>query len=542
MITTSKEPLTYEEQRTHYEKKAAELTSAEWKRLRILCKTNLFFLCSILGYKRLSTNLHGDLCKYMDESRTERFKEILLPRGHFKSSICTIAHSVQLILPDDTGSLPWPYNLGPEIRILLCHAAHGVSSRFLGAITRAVMYNESLLTLFPEILPDPLVHRVNKTELEIPHRINNPEPTIDTMGTGASSESKHYNYIKLDDMIGRKHYKSRTEMEAAIDFFDNIQSFFSLFSEDILDLVGTRWGKNDVYGHAEETYGAKLSRFVKGFWKKDENGDFDLDENHQRKPIFPEEFTRESVEILQKNVPIWNAQYLNDPQEGDGEFPQNWLRFFYWTDVKARKFKAKMVDGHFTDFTCQELDRVFLVDPAVSGQTGFVVTGTAGRGYTFTLEAIKKAWSPPEFIDFLFQRVLFWQPRLVAIESVNFSALYESWLAREMAFRRIYFRVEPIVISKKEDKGARIMGLSSYYANWQLFHNPAQEDIIDEFRHFNSESCDNSHLLDALSQGPVVWKKFSGLRQDDAKIAEMHRKVLASRDPVTGYTPIVYSQ
>src|SRR5688572_22336201 len=63
----------------------------QWEQLRWLAKHNLFFLSnSILGYERLSVNLHAHLCKWIQSHWTDRFLEILLPRNHFKSTIDTI--------------------------------------------------------------------------------------------------------------------------------------------------------------------------------------------------------------------------------------------------------------------------------------------------------------------------------------------------------------------------------------------------------------------------------------------------------------------
>jgi hypothetical protein len=59
----------------------------------------------------------------------------LMPRAHFKSTIETISGNIQRALPDDAGDEQYPWNLGPDIRILICHAIEKKANEFLYSIT-----------------------------------------------------------------------------------------------------------------------------------------------------------------------------------------------------------------------------------------------------------------------------------------------------------------------------------------------------------------------------------------------------------------------
>src|SRR5678809_694340 len=116
--------LTQQENIYRAQKKAEEkysgLSTDVWNGLRRRCKTDLFFLAyAICGYSKLSVNLHGHLCAWTLRNRSARFREILLPRGHYKSTIETIVDAIRICLPDDVGDQPWPENLGPNCRLLL---------------------------------------------------------------------------------------------------------------------------------------------------------------------------------------------------------------------------------------------------------------------------------------------------------------------------------------------------------------------------------------------------------------------------------------
>src|SRR3990167_9950997 len=118
------------------EKQFSQIDSETFKRLQYKAKTDSYFLCySILGYTELNTNFHMHFCNWLNATRGEHYRLTLLPRGHFKTTIETITDSIQLVLPDVTGLMPYPYNLGPNARLMLGHETGDGASRFLFEIT-----------------------------------------------------------------------------------------------------------------------------------------------------------------------------------------------------------------------------------------------------------------------------------------------------------------------------------------------------------------------------------------------------------------------
>src|SRR3954468_18169974 len=87
------------------ENRFREIDSDTYQFMRKRCKNDLFYLnTAILGHDRLSPNLHGHLCSWMERNSEWHFREILLPRGHFKSTVCTIADGIQIVLPDTSSN------------------------------------------------------------------------------------------------------------------------------------------------------------------------------------------------------------------------------------------------------------------------------------------------------------------------------------------------------------------------------------------------------------------------------------------------------
>lgn len=512
--------------------------------LRIRAKRDLFFLCyAVLGNTRLSPNLHGHLCSAVKRTEHDRFHEYLLARGNFKSTILTIGKNIQRVLPIDDKDLaydgwwlpkgetqtpiPWPASLGTDCRVLIAHETHEGAARFLYAISNHFLSNVLLQALFPEAIPSPRKHRINKWELELPRSITgNPEPTIDTLGVGGKSQGRHYNHISLDDIFGDKARDSAAESETVKEWFDNIQAFFSTFKEDTMDLIGTRYSHDDIYAHAEERYGKQLIVYKR---KIEEPNPLNPSETII---TFPEEFTPESLEILKKNKRIYKAQYLNDPDEGEAGFKKEDKRYFYWRGLND----LVAFDGvKQSAVSVRDLDVVILIDPGVSETGGMLVTGMDHNQRIFTLVALALDLKTPALTELVFKQVSRWQPRLVAVESDVFAATFEHWWRTEMQVRGIRFKVEP-VYTKKKSKDDRIAGLEQYFASHLIFINEAQNDFEREIDTWGKSK--NIHILDALAYGPEVWKRGyppgSGGRIDHQYASEGTE----GRDVNTGYSEI----
>lgn len=518
------------------EKRRNELSKEEFHLLRVRAKRDLFFLCTgILGNTRLSVNLHGNLCEHVYNTRINRFHEYLLPRGHFKSTILTIGHSIQIFLPYteedrqydiDPEPLGWPFELGPDCRILIGHETAESAARFLFAITSHVTGNPLLMALFPEIVPSKRKHRINKWELELPRSDaarGNPEPTVDTLGVGAKSQGRHYNFIKLDDIWGDKARDSIAEGETTIQWFDNIQSFFSTFKKDHLDLTGTRYNHDDVYSHAHEVYGNTLIKYIRKIEEFDPVA-------KKKVPIFPEEFDEESLNILRKNKKIFSAQYENDPDTSGSGFDPEWKKYFYWVN----RHTIAVFDGNQrTTVDVRDLDIVFLIDPG-ERTGGFAVTGMDFKGRVFVLVAMLIDFIAPVLTELVFSNVMRWQPRTVAIESDALQSVFQYWWLSEMQKRAIRFHITP-VYTKQRSKDERIMGLSNYLSANQFFMNEKQEDLINEFARCGKSR--NVHIWDAIAYGPEVWRPgfVPGWREQMQGVGSQK---VSGRDPETGYSVI----
>lgn len=510
------DPQHLSERRDKAEKFASSYTHDEWLMIRRRAKADPYFLCyGVLGYNKLSVNLHGDLCTWMVNTDNEQFREILLPRSHYKSTVLTVGDSIRIALPDDAGVSPYPRNLGTNVRICIGHETHDMAARFLSSITTHFMSNITLMSLFPECVPIPRKQTINTHELELPRSDIWSEPTFDTFGVGARSQGRHYNFLKLDDLFGSEARDSDTVRATVYDWFDNIQAFFSAFATDHFDLIGTRWAFDDLYEHAHKQYGPLLKRYIRGVEETGKDG--------IKRTIFPEEFPIEKLGILRRNPKIFNAQYANDPAIGGSEFPEDWIQYFVWDGENTIIANDKRI-------SLRNCDVIIFYDPALNGQGGYCITANDNNDNVYVIKAVKKVWTPPEFVAELFADVIRWNPRLVVIESVLFSDLYQHWLIREQAFRGVRFRIEPAK-TRQKSKTSRIRGLSNFYAAKHIFYEATQSDLIQEHRTFGASK--EIHILDALAYGPLYWRRGAAIARND--MVSVRDKV-SNRDPITGYS------
>ncbi len=518
------------------EQKLEHLTSDQIKHLRIKSKNNLFFLAyGILGFDLLHPVLHRDYCRWFDTTRdTAQFRLSLLPRSHFKSTINTISDTIQVLLPDDLGTSLYPRNLGPNVRILIAHEIDSKAQQFLSAIRDFVYTGDVLLTLFPELTPSK-GRKDNKGELELNRDKIWPEATVSTMGVGGKRQGSHFNYLKPDDLQGESATYSKAELVATKQWVDNLQSYLLTTSIDKIDFAGTRWAFDDVWKHIMDIYGDSLKIYHRAVIEKNPV-------TGKREPIFPvtydkdgniiSGFTEKSLDILKRNKKVWTAQYLNNPLEGASTFQEDWLR--YWNWFQDRRHVA-IFSGNEKEPTAvydiSDLDKVIFIDPAMTGNFGIAVTGTTPKGQHLVLDSIKREFEQPEFINWLFQAVNKWKPRLVVIEGVLFSHLYQHWLVREMSARHTRFPIEA-ASTRQKAKEERITGLSHYFEAGQILFHQEQHDIIQEFREFGAST--NIHILDALAYGPEYWRNPPPQHVLNS-IREAEYTVMG-RDNLTGYS------
>lgn len=512
-----------------------------------------FLITNILGYDKLTPRAHAHLCKFTQDPPLYNKKPILrrmiqMPRSHFKTTICTIGDSIQEVIND------------PNIRILLVASSAMNAERFLKEISNHFKQNELFRWLYPEIIPNDFSKIVwNKNEITVVRDAHWREPTIDTIGSKGDVQSRHYNLIKADDIIGEKELNSESEMEKTIEWCSGLESLLVSPIKDRIDYVGTRWRLDDVYAWVEQFYSKADDKktevslgpyaFVKGeiaiFRRpaRDENGD----------PIFPELISREVLDRLMREAPHrYAAQYANDPKaEGLTTFKEEWLRFYkaggedgrtvLWTEqdnngVTLEKFARP-----------QDLERMVFCDPAVGEikkacRNALLVVGVLKRSKSpliFLLDYKIGQYRVDQLVDYIFEADKKWNPDFISIEKYGFQGALEHWITEraekdELPYPPVVLYPRQGMQSSEMAKDQRIKGLQPFFRSGQIYIPEGASEFMEEYTYYPRGRFKDS--LDALAQGPSYWPKSENEEAEDAAL-EYEMKVMASIGP-DGYSII----
>jgi len=327
------------------------------------------------------------------------------------------------------------------------------------------------------------------TETQIiikPRTVNRKEPTIQTGSVDTSLVSQHYDIIIADDLVSRNNIGTKEQMDKVKQYW---RDSVSLLEENGIQIdIGTRWHFDDLHGWLLEEY-PELPVFIRGCF--DENG----------LPIFPEKFTKESLENIKKEIGSYDFSclYLNNPiDDENADFKRSW-------------FENKYTDE---DLKGKTLNTFITLDNAPSTKEGTDYIGIIvcsvdinNKWYLRHVERFKG--NTPQLIDKIFDLRNYWKPLKIGVEQKAFEDLIKPYLDQEMRKRNIFFTIEEL-----KDKGVRkedrIRGrLQGRFESKSIFlkKNPEDNtnDLIDELVRFPKSKFDD--LGDALQyQSEIVQK------------------------------------
>src|ERR1700691_6066438 len=246
------------------------------KTRRILHRLNtlgsFYYFCTVVLRKNKfqqnpspDSNLHFQMCRVVEK---DGLKEVIeIPRDHFKSTVYSECYPMWRALPFTEEDENYMRGMGygdrfiqwmkfahnQDVRILLVseviNNAKKLGSRIAGHYTG----NDLFRYLFSEILPGPAetwndesLHHMRSKEGRIQG-----EGTYDFIGVGSATQSRHYDIVIQDDLVGRAAFESDTTMQKTIEYH---QLLVGAFDAKVGDggrdndeiVVGNRWSYKDL--------------------------------------------------------------------------------------------------------------------------------------------------------------------------------------------------------------------------------------------------------------------------------------------------------
>lgn len=490
------------------------------QRLRTLAQQSTYFMGKVVvGFHDLDPDLHGMMAKWIQ--RPTKRKLGLAPRGHLKTSLWTVSDSLRRIAAD------------PNVRILIVNEIEQNAIHMLSRIKVVSERRELFRWLFPEIIPMPGTTRWSATEAEFKRDEDYPECTVEAIGVGGASTSRHYNVIKEDDLCGKEAQKSVLVMQRAIEQHMLAEPLLNS-PRDEIQTYGTRWGPNDVADWMLK-HETNLDYLCLSILRP--NGE----------PIWPERFTQEHIENLKAksaSTPGWYAlQYENRVvASGATEFDPKWLRYWHWSakmdGTEVIVLERPLDEGGNLEYTLEQLTRWELIDAGLSpessaARTAIVVAGlTPNNPYDIiVLQADARRTTPRVTIDNAWAAWQRWRPILAGIEVVSAHITFFYWIPTvypDLGIRKLR-------TDTHTSKDQRIRTLGPFAEQGRLYIHRTQADFVDEWAAFPSKGATRD-LLDALAYGPQIWAppedENEDLWDEDDEVEE---ELPRGRSPLTGY-------
>ncbi len=519
-------------------------------------KNDLHYLAKhLLGYNKITDHIHKRMAKDIDTPRY-RFKLLLWPRGHYKSTLATESFSVQKLLRD------------PDERILITNVKLDNSRKFMRTIAshfknnpkfrwawRDWWLNEYSNPFHKAQMKDKLdwVMRDTQDELILLRPGSGREASITTGAVDASMVSQHYSTIIADDLINREYVRTQEMVDKSITYFRDLLDL--LDPDGDMVVIGTRWSHVDLYSWIINEFGHKASMRVpegvvdnniveasEALEEDKKDWMISIMPTNPENPIFPEEFTKGVLdELLRAKGPYeFGAQYLLNPTPAEHQkFHKEWIN---WYDKKP---------------DVSNLTTCITVDPAVSlndeaDRTAIVVCGYDKSNRMYLLDGINDRLHESELLDELYRLAMKYSTESrfllpIGFESVGFQQTYIYNFERIMMERGKMFAVEPIKRRSKQSKEERILRLvprlqSGFYAPRTMVKQSKREGEYDlvqrllwELTKFPFAGHDD--LADALadqldiihaSKLPVATKRED---KDDKVVEFVHPSMIEDQKP-----------
>lgn len=186
----------------------------------------------LLGYKDLTWFTHGKMIEAIEED-TER-KCITMPRGTFKSSVCSVASPIWWMIKD------------PNERILLDSEVYTNSKNFLREIKGHLASSR-----FVQLFGDWKSNNWNEAEITVSTRSRIfKEASITCGGIGTVKVGQHYSKIVGDDYNSGNNSGTSEARSKIITHFKMNTAI--LDPGGVYMIVGTRYATDDIIGHIIE--------------------------------------------------------------------------------------------------------------------------------------------------------------------------------------------------------------------------------------------------------------------------------------------------
>jgi len=482
-----------------------------------LGKCDLYYLTKyILGYKDLG-RFHQSLGRFFDENKNENVG-VLAPRGHYKTTMYTVAGKIQLVLND------------PNITILLLSNTVDNAESFLREIRAHFCNNEKLRDLYPEHAPHTKREEGTNSKWTTPARTNPTirMATIETAGIDRALVSRHFIHAHYDDIVDDKNIatpelreKNWAAYNTSLSLIDGVASNGYPWHH----WIGTRWHMDDTWSRLIDLQRKDKPfkmRIWPAYWKETTKA------GSATRFLFPEQFSEAKLDYLRKSQgdARFSCLYLNNPvPDASAVLSPDYFRFYSPADLKGKP-----------------LNTVITVDPSPSqdqrkGDPTVITVGSMDADKNIYIREVVRCWEDPDWVTTkILDLAVAYDVRQVGIESVCFSSWLCFWVERQKQERHVYFEVVPMKRDSKMSKSKRQERIIPYHRNGKIHYRqdePEMEIITREHREYGYGRFDD--YLDTLTD-MIELLKPAFVRKAEPKFRHPPRAQAGRNNFHTGYS------
>ncbi len=490
----------------------------EMQRVRQQARTDLEFLCTaILGYRDVCREVHGEILDHLQQFKGgtdevlpsgnlkytptvpleklegPRSRLILWPRGHLKTTIATIAHSVQ-----------WIINYA-DVRILLGMAIGDQVTKVISELKGHFQSNNKFRYFFPEFCPPAKRSRDWGTQESFTVECRTKplkEPTVSVCTVGKTIAGMHYDVIKSSDLVDKENVKTPAQIADVKSHFGYLEPLLERYESEPhhgwKDVEGTIYDFGDLHAMlAESSEWLSLvqgATIVRG--KTAEGG----------RTIWMRKFPPEELERI-RNLPemtaaMYSAQYELKPIPPEGALcsRDELEKLFIPRAVLNNLFPSMRI--HCT------IDLASIGGTAKGKDSDFTVLNAHGflNGRLYVLELHRGRFMADRIVELIFsiyRRYPFTQFVDFKLEKGAQADGLMTTLRPEAERRRQYPMITLIPRSTQQSKQDRIRMLQPWFKNQRLrFADdlPNKEAIFQEVLRFPSQSAGvHDDFLDTMA-------------------------------------------
>jgi len=537
--------------------------------VRFLAQTNLFFLCKLLEYSKVSDkeydwkdpddpnakwekhNTHEEICNafFVQKDPAEfatfegfalaykankvdlKQRLLLVPRGGFKSSM-NMADCVQWIIcfPEVTiailtGKLDLAHDFVGEVKSHFEMEKNALAKsksdppnvprRIKDALTGE--YTQSMFqVLFPEHCIAPVAAEKGKmSEFQTPaYKGGDKEPSVRAAGIDQGLSGSHFCILKLDDVVTEKNSETLTTM-AKMNHRVSVDKAL-MHPYGFFDVIGTWYSEHDYYG-VQIKYDAKLRKA----------GDAPVFKIYRRAVWWPTQATIDAgiPETAWKdiNVHLWFGERLTfEHMMEEWHTDPDGFAIKYLNDprkIQQIKFPLELLYSRTIPWNVMPHNGliVSVVDTAYStnpwADYTVIITALIYGGRFFVLNMVRGRFNEYELPAVIAATGFKWKPKRICIEESMGVKWMGRELKREMEKLQISIPVEYLSLgvgNKSRSKAMKAKPVLRLLGDERLWFSKAcdgLEEIYQELSQFTG-TADDSHD-DIVSGLSLLVEKFA---------------------------------